>query len=255
MKGAAGKEMKVSLFITCIVDQLRPQTGRAVVEVLSRLGVAVTFNRRQTCCGQPAFNAGYRREARGAALAALELFEEELRSADYVVAPSGSCVAMVKNFYPRLFADSGPLAERAERVAGRVYEFSQFLTDVLGVEDVGASFEGRVTYHDSCHLLRELGVSGQPRRLIGAVRGVEFVESEGAAGCCGFGGAFAVKYADISAAIAEEKADWVERSGAAAVVACDGGCLLQLAGVLERRGSAVACLHLAELLASGGGGR
>jgi L-lactate dehydrogenase complex protein LldE len=246
--------MKVSLFITCIVDQLRPQTGRAMVEVLRRLNVEVAFNPRQTCCGQPAFNAGFRREAREAARHTLEVFEEELRSADYVVAPSGSCIAMVKHYYPQLFENSGTLTESARRVGARTYEFSQFLVDVLGVETVGASFSGRVTYHDSCHLLSELGVSVQPRRLIGAVRGVEFVESEGASRCCGFGGAFSIKYPEISTAIAEEKADGLERSGAAAVVACDGGCLMQLAGLLERRGSPVACMHLAELLALTGGG-
>jgi L-lactate dehydrogenase complex protein LldE len=242
--------MKVALFITCIVDQLQPQVGAATVELLRRLGVEVTFDPRQTCCGQPAFNSGYRREAREVAAQTLEVFEHELQSADYLVAPSGSCVAMVKKFYPTLFADSPTLRERAERVGMRTYELSQFLVDVLGVDDVGAAFDGSVTYHESCHLLRELGVSGQPRKLISSVRGANFIESARAAECCGFGGMFSVKYPEISAAIGEEKAEAIGRSGAAAVVSCDSGCLMQIAGLLKRRGSAVACLHLAELLVS-----
>lgn len=240
--------MRVALFITCIADQLRPQAGAASVRLLRRLGVEVSFDSRQTCCGQPAFNAGYRREARAVAERTLALLDGWLESADYVVAPSGSCVAMVRKFYPTLFADSPPLLARAARVGERTYELSQFIVDVLGVGGVGAAFGGSVTYHDSCHLRRELGVVEQPRELIAAVRGAEFVESDAAAGCCGFGGLFSVKYPEISAAVGEEKAAAIERSGAAAVVSCDAGCLMQLAGLLKRRGSEVACLHLAELL-------
>lgn len=242
--------MKVALFITCIVDQLQPQVGAATVEVLRRLGVEVTFDARQTCCGQPAFNSGYWREAREVAERTLEVFDGELQTADYLVAPSGSCTAMVKKFYGELFADSPPLRERAERVGSRTYELSQFLVDVLGMDEVGAAFGGSVTYHESCHLLRELGVSAQPRKLLASVRGANVVESERAAECCGFGGTFSVKYPDISTAIGEEKVDAIERSGAATVVACDSGCLMQMEGLLKRRGSKVACLHLAELLAS-----
>jgi len=245
--------MKVSLFVTCIVDQTAPHVGAAVVEVLRRLGVGVAFNPRQTCCGQPAFNTGYRREAAEVAAAMLDLFEEELASADYVVAPSGSCAAMVRKYYAELFASDPGRRARAERVGARFFEFSQFLVEVLGVEDVGAVFDGRVTYHDSCHLLRDLGVADAPRALIRNVRGAELVELEGSDACCGFGGTFSVKYPEISAAVAGEKADRVERSGADALVACDSGCLMQTAGVLSRRGAAVRCLHLAELLAGRGG--
>ena len=244
----------VALFITCIVDQLQPQVGAATVELLRRLGVGVSFDPQQTCCGQPAFNAGYHSLAREIAGLALEVFERELQTADYLVAPSGSCTAMVKKFYPTLFADSPRLRERAERVGARTYELSQFLVDVLGVSDAGGAFGESVTYHESCHLLRELGVSGQPRKLISAVCGAEFIESASAASCCGFGGTFSVKYPDISAAIGEEKVRAIERSGAAAVVSCDSGCLMHIAGLLRRRGSSVACLHIAELLTSTGGG-
>jgi L-lactate dehydrogenase complex protein LldE len=227
-----------------------PQVGAAMVELLERLGVLVTFNAEQTCCGQPAFNTGYRREARQVAMHMLEVFESELKTADYLVTPSGSCATMVKKFYADLFADDAGLKARAASVGARLFELSQFLVDVLEVSDVGASFDGRVTYHDSCHLLRELGVSSAPRKLIESVRGVEFVEMDRADACCGFGGTFSVKYPEVSTAIGEEKVASIERSGASMVVACDSSCLMQTAGLLSRRGSNVRCLHLAELLAS-----
>ena len=241
--------MRVSLFITCLVDQLHPQVGEAAVELLTRLGVEVTFNPEQTCCGQPAYNTGFRREARTVAARTLDLFEQELRTADYIVAPSGSCTAMVKKSYLELFAGEAETLARAERVGARCYELSQFLVEVLGVEDVGAVFDGRVTYHDSCHLSRELGVSGAPRKLIRAVGGAEFVEMKDPGACCGFGGTFSIKYPEISAAIAAEKVTNIEQSGADIVVACDSSCLMQTAGMLSRRGSSVRCLHIAELLA------
>ncbi|HEX5709393.1 MAG TPA: (Fe-S)-binding protein [Pyrinomonadaceae bacterium] len=241
--------MKVSVFVTCLVDQLYPAAGLAMCETLERLGVEVSFNAAQTCCGQPAFNTGFREEARDVARPTLELLTRELESCDYVVAPSGSCTAMIKNLYPVLFAADPARRVEAERVGARVYEYSQFLVDVMRAEDVGASFEGRVTYHSSCHALRELGVSEQPRKLIAAVRGCEFVEAENSDVCCGFGGTFALKYPDISAAIADEKIRAIERSGAGTVVSCDAGCLMQMAGMLSRRGSPVRCLHIAELLA------
>jgi L-lactate dehydrogenase complex protein LldE len=227
-----------------------PQVGAAMVELLERLGVEVTFNAEQTCCGQPAFNTGYRREARQVAMHMLEVFESELKTADYLVTPSGSCATMVKKFYADLFADDAGLKARAASVGARLFELSQFLVDVLEVSDVGASFHGRVTYHDSCHLLRELGVSSAPRKLIESVRGIEFVEMDRADACCGFGGTFSVKYPEVSTAIGEEKVASIERSEASLVVACDSSCLMQTAGLLSRRGSNVRCLHLAELLAS-----
>jgi L-lactate dehydrogenase complex protein LldE len=240
--------MKVSLFITCLVDQLFPRVGVKTVELLRRCGVEVRFNAAQTCCGQPAFNTGYRREAMRVAAGTLALLEAELEEADYVVVPSGSCTAMIRNSYPELFASDPSARGRAELVGGRVFELSEFLVNVLGAGDVGASYEGSVTYHDSCHLLRDLGVSAAPRRLIGAVRGAEFVEMEGADACCGFGGTFSVKYPEIAAAITDDKIKQVERSGAGALVACDSGCLMQMSAALSRAGSKVRCMHLAELL-------
>lgn len=242
--------MKVSIFITCIVDQFFPHVGAAMVEVLTRLGVEVTFNAEQTCCGQPAYNAGYRHEAGKVARRMVSLYERELEAADYIVVPSGSCTTMIKKFYPELFAAEPELRARVERVGERLFEFSQFLVEVLGVEETGASFRGRLTYHDSCHLLRELGVASAPRSLLKAIGGAEFVELEGADVCCGFGGLFSVKYPEISTAITAEKVVNIERSGAQAVVACDTSCLMQMAGLLSRKGSSVRCLHIAEVLAA-----
>jgi L-lactate dehydrogenase complex protein LldE len=242
--------MRASLFITCVVDQFYPQVGLAMAELLAKFGVEVTFNADQTCCGQPAFNTGYRSEARDVALHMLKVFERELQSSDYIVAPSGSCTTMVRRFYTELFEDDDQLRGRADAVGKRVFELSEFLVDVLKIEDADASFAGRVTYHDSCHLLRELNVSAQPRKLIQAVRGAELVEMDRADACCGFGGTFSVKFPEISTAIAEEKIASIERSSAEAVVACDSSCLMQIAGLLARRGSNVRCLHIAELLVS-----
>ncbi len=242
--------MRVSLFITCLVDQLYPRVGRDTVALLTRLGIETTFNQNQTCCGQPAFNMGYRREAKAAAQHMLEVFETELSSADYIVAPSGSCVTMVRKYYSVLFAGSSEWQKRAELIAGRIYELSEFLIDVVGVTDVGARFSGRIFYHEACHLLNELGVSSQPRKLLEGIRGAELVESEPEATCCGFGGTFSVAYPEISTAIVNEKVANIERSRADTLATCDVGCLMQIEGLLKRRGSAVRCLHLAELLAS-----
>ncbi len=227
-----------------------PRVGLAMAELLTRLGVEITFNAEQTCCGQPAFNTGYREEAREVARHMLDVFERELETSDYIVAPSGSCVTMVRKFYVELFADDDKDRLRAERVAARTFELSEFLVRVLGIEDTSASYDGRVTYHDSCHLLRELGIASEPRRLIQQVRGAELVEMDRADACCGFGGTFSVRFPEISTAIAEEKIASIERSGADTIVACDSSCLMQIAGLLARRGSNVRCLHIAELLAN-----
>jgi L-lactate dehydrogenase complex protein LldE len=240
--------MKVSLFVTCLVDQMYPEVGVGMLNLLKRLGVEVSFNPEQTCCGQPLFNSGYHEETLKAATHMLEVFEHELKSSDYLVAPSGSCTTMVKKYYQELFLDQSEMLARAQKVGARLFELTQFLTEVLEVEDVGASFGGRVTYHDSCHLLRELGVSQGPRRLIESVRGVEFVEMDQSDACCGFGGTFSVKYPEISVAITDEKILNLERSGADVLVACDSSCLMQIAGRLNRRGSNIRCLHIAELL-------
>lgn len=237
--------MRVSLFITCLVDEFFPEVGESLVKVLRRLGVTVAFNPQQTCCGQPAFNTGYRRYAFDLGQRFLTVFAD----ADYIVAPSGSCVSMVKHYYSELFKDDPALAQRARELGTRVYELSDFLVNVLNVEDVGASYHGRVTYHDACHLLRELRIAEAPRRLLRAVRGIEFVELDNADQCCGFGGTFSVKLADVSGAMAQDKIEGIKRSGADVVVASDSSCLMQIAGALSRQGSAIRTMHLAELLA------
>src|SRR5437870_7207193 len=192
---------RVALFITCLGDQFFPRVGECAVDVLRRLGVDVTFNPAQTCCGQPAFNTGFREEARQVAARVLDLFDE----AEYVVAPSGSCTTMMRVFYPELFADDPERLRRVERLRGRLFEFSEFLVKILKVEDVGASFRGRLTYHDSCHLLRELRIESEPRKLIRAVRGVDLVEMQDYQLCCGFGGTFSVKFPEVSVAMGDDK--------------------------------------------------
>ena len=239
--------MRVSLFVTCLVDQLWGDVGACAVEVLRRAGCEVEFDRRQTCCGQPAFNTGYRAEARRLAERFIELSEES--AAEAIVSPSGSCTAMVRHF-PALFPDDETWRARARAVAARTHELSSFLVRVLRVEDLGARFDGRVTWHDACHGLRDLGVRDEPRRLIRHVRGAEFVEMEHADACCGFGGTFAVKYPEISVAILDQKIEAIERAGVRAVVAADASCLMQIGGRLSRRGSSVRVMHIAELLAS-----
>jgi L-lactate dehydrogenase complex protein LldE len=237
--------MKVSLFITCLVDQLFPQVGVSMVEVLRRLGVEMDFPEAQTCCGQPAFNSGYRAEASELAERFIKVFDDS----QYIVTPSGSCASMVKVFYADLFEDDAAKRERARRLAAHTYEFSEFLINVLKVEDVGARFRGRVALHQSCHLLRELNVRTEPLKLLSAVRGIELVELERADACCGFGGLFAIKYAQISGGILQEKIDCIKRSGADVIVASDMGCLMHIDGGLSRQRVPVRTMHIAELLA------
>ena len=239
--------MKVSLFVTCLVDQLWTSVGVSAVEVLRRVGCEVEFDSRQTCCGQPAFNTGYRNEAREVAKRFIQIFEES--SADAIVSPSGSCTAMVRH-YPELFSDDSEWLKRAQAVAGRTHEFSSFLVNVLKVEDVGAEWTGRLTWHDACHGLRDLNLKSEPRRLIRNVRKAEFVELDNADSCCGFGGTFSVKYPEISVAILDQKIEAIERAGVAAVVSGDASCLMQIGGRLSRKGSKVRVMHLAELLAT-----
>jgi L-lactate dehydrogenase complex protein LldE len=235
----------VALFITCIGDQFFPQVGECVVKILRRLDVEVTFNPAQTCCGQPAFNTGYRQEAKEVAARVLDLFED----ADYVVAPSGSCTSMVRVFYPELFAGDPGLLRKWERLKDRFYEFSEFLIEVLKVEDVGARFAHRVAYHDSCHLLRELGIAEPPRKLLRQVRGIDLVEMTDDKLCCGFGGTFSVKFPEVSVAMGEDKLRAASQAGAEFLVANDSGCLMHLAGLIHRQGLPLKTIHLAELLA------
>ena len=239
--------MKVSLFVTCLVDQMWSSVGTSCVEVLRRAGCEVEFDERQTCCGQPAFNTGYRDEARQVAKRFIEIFEES--KADAIVSPSGSCTAMVHHF-PELFVDEPDWRERARSVGSRAYELSSFLIRVLEVEDVGATWNGKLTWHDACHGLRDLNIKSEPRRLIRNVRGAEFVELENAESCCGFGGTFSVKYPEISVAILDQKIEAIERAGVDAVVSGDASCLMQIGGRLSRKGSRIRVMHLAELLAA-----
>ncbi len=239
--------MKVSLFIPCITDQLFPGSGMNMLRVLERIGLDVQYDARQTCCGQPAFNTGYHEESRVLAERFLDIFDND--GAQYIVAPSGSCSTMVKMFYGDLLELTPTYREKAERVRTRLHEFSAFLVDILDREDVGGVFNGRVTVHDSCHALRELHIKQQPRRLLHNVRGLELVEMDAAEVCCGFGGTFAVKYADISVAMAEEKIASIERSGAEWVTGVDSSCLMQIDGMLRKRGSSVRCAHIADILA------
>jgi L-lactate dehydrogenase complex protein LldE len=250
MQSAIGNwqpEMKVSLFVTCLVDQLWASVGTSSVEVLRRVGCEVEFDDRQTCCAQPAFNTGYRDEARAVAKRFIQLFEES--NADAIVSPSGSCTAMVHH-YPELFSEDVEWLKRAKAIAERTHELSSFLVRVLKIEDVGATWEGRVTWHDACHGLRDLNVKREPRSLISNVRGVEFVELDNADSCCGFGGTFSVKYPEISLAILDQKIEAIERAEVNAVVSGDASCLMQIGGRLSRKGSKIRVMHLAELLAS-----
>lgn len=237
--------MRVALFATCVVDQLAPDVGLAVLQVLGRCGVRAAFPPGQTCCGQPFFNAGYRDEARRLARATVAVLEPF----DAVVVPSGSCAAMIRLHYAELFAPDDPLRDRIARLAERVFEFSEFLTGVLGRRDLGARHDGVVTFHDGCHSLRELGVRDGPRALLGGVAGCTLREMDGADRCCGFGGSFAVAFEGVSGSMAAAKADAIAATGADTVVSCDPSCLLQIRGVLERRGLAVRTVHLAEILA------
>ncbi len=239
--------MKVAFFVTCLVDQLCPNVGIAAVEVLERAGCEVTFDERQTCCGQPAFNTGYRNEARKFAKRFIEIFEGS--DAEAIVSPSGSCTAMVKHFH-EVFPEEPEWRQRAKNIAAKTHEFCGFLINVLGVEAVGAVSNNKVTWHDACHGLRDLGLYEEPRRLLKKVRGIEFVEMENADVCCGFGGTFSVKYPEISAGILDNKIEMIEKCGADTVVACDASCLMQIGGRLSRMGSRVQTKHIAEVLAS-----
>jgi L-lactate dehydrogenase complex protein LldE len=229
--------VRVALFVTCLGDTLFPEVGKATVALLERLGLDVSFPREQTCCGQLHMNAGYLKEARTLARRFVDVFG----GAEAVVSPSASCVAHVR-------AHVAELAAGSDGVAGRVYELSQFLVEQLGVEDVGASYAGSVTYHPSCHSLRLLALGDAPLRLLRAVDGLELRELRDASECCGFGGTFAVKNAAVSSAMLEDKLAGVGATGAGAVCACDSSCLMHIGGGLERRRVPVRALHLAQIL-------
>ena len=217
-----------------------------MADVLERLGWQIDFPKGQTCCGQPAFNSGYPEEARTVARHFLDVFAD----AEYIVVPSGSCTSMVSHHFEDIFeGDAARLAE-ARRLSARVYEFSRFLLEVAGVEDVGARFDGVVTYHDSCHALRELRVKDGPRRLLSKVQGLTLREMDAAEECCGFGGTFSVKFAEVSGAMARTKIESIRKTEASAVVSIDSSCLMQLQGAIQRAGLPIRTMHLAEVLAS-----
>lgn len=243
----------VALFVTCMVDALYPQVGLAAVRLLERHGVRVVFPERQTCCGQPAFNGGHRQEAHTMARHFLEVFGPlvEQGEVNCVVAPSGSCVAMVRHFYRILFEREGSEADRvrAARIAKVTYELCEYLVEVLGVRAIEARFEATAAYHPSCHLLRELGVDQQPRQLLRGVEGLSLVEPDGETACCGFGGLFAVKNPEISGAMGHRKARNLVNSGAEYVVMTDVSCLTHINGIFAREGLSCRGLHIAEVLA------
>ena len=242
--------MLIYLFITCYNDTLFPETGKAVVAVLERLGHRVEFRREQTCCGQMHYNTGYAGEARRLMEHLLRVFD----GAEVICMPSASCVAMIREHYPKMAAASGDpaLVARVDALLPRVFEFTELLVGKLGVTDVGASFPHTVTLHPSCHSLRSLHLGDKPRRLLEAVRGLEFVELPEGDQCCGFGGTFALKNAGVSSAMVSDKVRCVLETGAEVCTAADNSCLMQIGGALSRRGAPVRCLHIAELLAATG---
>ena len=242
-------QKRASLFVTCLVDQFYPEVGEATVKLLRHLGVEVDFPADQTCCGQVALNGGYRSHAAAAAGRFLEVF----RDSEAIVAPSGSCVATVHAHYGDLLRGYPELADEVASLQARTYELSQYIVDVLGVEDIGARLPStlRATYHDCCHGLRDLGIARQPRALLFNVEGLELCEMKDSATCCGFGGTFAVKFADISTAILREKLRNVEATEADVLTAVDASCLMHMGGALRREGASARAVHLAELLCRG----
>ncbi len=237
--------MKVSLMVTCLGDALFPEVGLATVKLLRHLGVDVDFPPAQTCCGQPQFNSGYHDLARDLARHTIRVFGD----AERVVTPSGSCAAMVKLEYPELLHDDPRWQARALELAAKTHELSDFLVNVLGREDIGARFAGTVTYHMACHL-RGLGLATEPERLLRQVRELRLMPLERCDECCGFGGSFSVRFPGISGAMVNDKAAFIEKTGADTVVATDTGCLMNIAGCLRRRGSCIKALHLAQVLAA-----
>lgn len=244
--GMTEEKMRVGLFVTCLVDLMRPRIGFAALRLLEAAGCEVVVPSTQTCCGQPAFNSGDTRVARALALKLIAEFE----GLDYVVVPSGSCGGMIRAHYPQLFDDDPAAAARARALAARTFELTDFLVSVLGVGGVPGDFEGTVTYHDNCSGLRELGVKAQPRALLAHMPGVELKEMAASEECCGFGGMFSVKFGDISTRIVDRKCDNIRATGADAVVLGDLGCMLNIEGRLRRRGDErTRVLHVAEVLA------
>ena len=236
----------VTLFASCMVDQLAPSVGESTVEVLEHLGVNVHFLNDQTCCGQPAFNSGFRSEAHPVAARFIELFE---KTDGPIVVPSGSCAAMVRNYYVDLFRGDADLLRRAALVGDRVFELTEFISKYFGTSAISGELNASARYHKCCHLLREIGINEEPLDMLSNISGLEMTPLERADVCCGFGGAFSVKMPDISSAILDEKLDFIEATGASTVIAGDTGCVYQMQGGLRRRDSSVKVIHIAEALA------
>jgi L-lactate dehydrogenase complex protein LldE len=240
--------VRIQLFGTCLVDTMFPETGEATIRLLRHFGVEIGYPEGQTCCGKPADSGGYSRESRKAAGHFISVFE---RTDGPIVIPSGSCASMVKNHYPELFKDDARMLEKAEAIAGRTYELSQFLVQVLKAHEANLTGTGRLTYHASCQLTRELGVREEPLLLLQSLNGAEFVHLPHADRCCGFGGIFMAKLPEVSMALADEKVDTILSTGADTVTGCDHGCLMNIADAIRRRGSAVQVKHIASVLAEG----
>ena len=236
--------MNIQVFIPCFIDQLYPATAFNMISVLEGAGCTVQYNADQTCCGQPAFNAGFRDQARSVCAK----FLHDFSGADYIVAPSASCVGFVRNYYDRVLTDSS-FQYDISQVAGRLYEFSEFLVNVLQVSDTGAVLNGRATYHDSCAALRECKIKQEPRQLLQSVRGLELVEMEDVETCCGFGGTFAVKFEPISIAMADQKITHALATGAEYIISTDHSCLMHLDGYIRHKNLPLQALHLADVLA------
>lgn len=238
--------MKVHLFIPCFIDQLYPATGINMLKVLKKAGCEVIYNPAQTCCGQPAFNAGFWGEAKEVCTKFITDFE----GAEYIVTPSASCTGFVKNYYKTLFENSA-YQQAAKKTAEKIYEFSSFLVNVLEIEQLGAVLPGKATYHDSCAALRECGIKEEPRRLLQQVEGLELIEMTDTGTCCGFGGTFAVKFEPISIAMGEQKCNNALQTGADYIISTDMSCLMHLDGYLKHREKNLRVLHIADVLASG----
>lgn len=237
--------MKVTLFATCLVDLFQSNVGKATVEILERLGCEIDFPESQVCCGQPAYNSGYVKESKEAMKRMIDTFSD----AEYVVTPSGSCASMLRE-YPHVFKGDSIWEPKAIQLAKKTFELTQFIVDVLNVEDVGAQFEGNVTYHTSCHMTRLLGVKEAPMILLRNVKGLKFTELPGKEQCCGFGGTFSVKMAQISEQMVDEKVRHVEETEADYLIGADAGCLMNIGGRIERKGKLIRVLHIAEVLNS-----
>jgi L-lactate dehydrogenase complex protein LldE len=242
------KNIKTSLFITCLVDIFFPQVAESIIKILRKFDVEVDFPEDQTCCGQPGFNSGFQEDTRAIAKRFLNIFNQHNNR--FIICPSGSCTSMVKIFYKELFRNDPKILEIIDKVSARTYELSDFLVNILKIEDVDANYNGKVTYHDSCHLLREIRIKDEPRKLIKSVKGIEFIEMNLHDTCCGFGGTFSVKFPDVSASILDEKIENIVKTGADTIVSSDMGCLMQIGGALSRRGIPIKVMHIAELLAS-----